>query len=149
MYARRGGFRQNSRGRSWSVYFVWKAGILICGGIERMGASIVKGSRAVRSSRSHACILHCIMDASLACERSVRHRGKSSPRLAPGTLFLLKIWDMRRLALQGYFITRWLCHAIYRDGTVAPRREMEEGTMQSFRYQSGRNLVDINATAPR
>ena len=64
-----------------------KVGILISAGIERVGASIVKGSRVVRSSRSHACILHCLMDASLACERSVGHRGKSSPRLAPGTLF--------------------------------------------------------------
>src|ERR1700733_10834020 len=47
--------------------------------------------------------VYFIMDASLACERSVGHRGKSSPRLAPGTLFCLRSGSMRRLGLQGYF----------------------------------------------
>jgi hypothetical protein len=41
-----GGFCQNLQGCSWSVYFVWKVRILICGGIERVGASVVKGQQS-------------------------------------------------------------------------------------------------------
>lgn len=52
------GFVGTCEDEAGAVYFVWKARILICGCIERVRASIVRGSRVVRSSRSHACILH-------------------------------------------------------------------------------------------
>jgi hypothetical protein len=40
------GFVGTCKGRSWSVYFVWEVRILIGGGIERVGASVVKGQQS-------------------------------------------------------------------------------------------------------
>ena len=91
-----------------------KARILTCGGIERVGASVVKGQQSLSDLQGH---MRVSFTANLACEITIGHRGKSSSRLAQEH-FSLKMEHAEASLARILLSCRGSGHAIYRDGTV-------------------------------
>jgi hypothetical protein len=82
------GFVRTCEDAAGAFTFVWEAGILILWAVLKEWELLLQKGAESSDLQGHMRVYFITLtDASLACERSVRHRGKSSPRLTPGTLF--------------------------------------------------------------